>query len=131
MAFPRLDGALGSLRRLLSRGGQAVQTPQVSPNAHNSPAAPAENVNADFPHSPNSINSSAELPADRVLVETDAPYLAPGRHRGKRNEPAFVLETARVLAETRNVTFEEIAGQTTENFFRLFSKVPRQAAAAA
>jgi TatD DNase family protein len=74
---------------------------------------------------------AAALPADRILVETDAPYLAPGRHRGKRNEPAFVIETARVLAETRNVAFEEIARQTTENFFRLFSKVPRQAAAAA
>ncbi|HEY6254886.1 MAG TPA: TatD family hydrolase [Xanthobacteraceae bacterium] len=74
---------------------------------------------------------AAELPGDRILVETDAPYLAPGRHRGKRNEPAFVVETAKVLAQTRNVAFEEIARQTTENFFRLFSKVPRQAAAAA
>jgi TatD DNase family protein len=74
---------------------------------------------------------AAELPADRILVETDAPYLAPGRHRGKRNEPAYVVETAKVLAETRNVAFEAIARQTTENFFRLFSKVPRQAAAAA
>jgi TatD DNase family protein len=74
---------------------------------------------------------AAELPADRILVETDAPYLAPGRHRGKRNEPSYVVETAKVLAETRNVAFEEIARQTTENFFRLFSKVPRQAAAAA
>jgi len=74
---------------------------------------------------------AAELPAERILVETDAPYLAPGRHRGKRNEPAFVVETARVLAETRKVAFEEIARATTENFFRLFSKVPRQAAAAA
>jgi TatD DNase family protein len=74
---------------------------------------------------------AAELPADRILVETDAPYLSPGRHRGKRNEPAYVVETAKVLAQTRNVTFDEIARQTTENFFRLFSKVPRQAAAAA
>src|ERR1700704_5622428 len=70
---------------------------------------------------------AAALPADRFLVETDAPSLAPGRHRGKRNEPAFVVETAKVLAETRNVSFEEIARQTTENFFRLFSKVPRHA----
>ncbi len=67
---------------------------------------------------------AAELPPERVLVETDAPYLAPGKHRGKRNEPAFVVETARVLAETRGVTLDEIARQTTENFFRLFGKVP-------
>ncbi len=68
---------------------------------------------------------AAELPADRILVETDAPYLAPGRHRGKRNEPAFVVETANVLAEARGVSFETIARQTSANFFRLFSKVPR------
>jgi TatD DNase family protein len=74
---------------------------------------------------------AAELPADRILVETDAPYLAPGRHRGKRNEPAFVVDTAQVLAQTRGVSFDEIARQTTENFFKLFSKVPRAAAAAA
>jgi TatD DNase family protein len=67
---------------------------------------------------------AAELPADRILVETDAPYLAPGKFRGKRCEPAYVVETARVLAETRGVTPDEIARQTTENFFRLFSKVP-------
>lgn len=70
---------------------------------------------------------AAELPADRILVETDAPYLAPGKMRGKRNEPAFVVETARVLAGTRSVSLEEIAEQTTQNFFRLFSKVPRPA----
>ncbi len=74
---------------------------------------------------------AASLPADRILVETDAPYLAPGRHRGKRNEPSFVVETAKVLADTRGVSFEEIGRQTTENFFRLFNKVPRFAAAAA
>jgi TatD DNase family protein len=74
---------------------------------------------------------AASLPADRILVETDAPYLAPGKFRGKRNEPAYVVETAKVLAELRNVSVEEIARQTTENFFRLFAKVPRDAAAAA
>ena len=68
-----------------------------------------------------------ELPADRILVETDAPYLAPLPYRGKRNEPAFVVETAKVLAATRSVTADEIARRTTENFFRLFSKVPRTA----
>jgi TatD DNase family protein len=71
---------------------------------------------------------AASLPADRFLVETDAPYLAPGKFRGKRNEPAYVVETAKVLAETRGVSFEELARQTTDNFFRLFAKVPRPAA---
>ena len=51
---------------------------------------------------------AAELPADRIMVETDAPYLAPGKFRGKRNEPAYVVETAKVLAETRGVSLEEI-----------------------
>jgi TatD DNase family protein len=74
---------------------------------------------------------AAELPADRILVETDAPYLAPGPWRGKRNEPAYVTETARVLAHTRGVSAEDIARQTTDNFFRLFTKVPRDAMKAA
>jgi TatD DNase family protein len=74
---------------------------------------------------------AAELPADRILVETDAPYLAPGKFRGKRNEPAYVVETAKVLADTRGVSLETIARETNDNFFRLFSKVPRGDAAAA
>jgi TatD DNase family protein len=74
---------------------------------------------------------AAALPAERVLVETDAPYLAPLPFRGKRNEPSYVVETAKVLAETRGVSLEEIARQTTENFFRLFDKVPRELGKAA
>lgn len=72
---------------------------------------------------------AAELPADRIMVETDAPYLAPGKFRGKRNEPSYVVETAKILAETRGVSLDELSRQTTETFFRLFSKVPRQDAA--
>ncbi len=72
---------------------------------------------------------AASLPDDRFLVETDAPYLAPGKFRGKRNEPAYVVETAKILADTRNVSLDELTRVTTDNFFRLFSKVPRPAAA--
>jgi TatD DNase family protein len=68
---------------------------------------------------------AAEVPADRLLVETDAPYLAPTPHRGSRNEPAYVAETVKILAEIRGVTPDEIAARTTENFHRLFRKVPR------
>ena len=74
---------------------------------------------------------AAALPADRILVETDSPYLAPVPYRGKRCEPAYVVETAKVLAETRGVTFDEVARQTGENFFRLFNKVPQTIPAAA
>jgi TatD DNase family protein len=63
-----------------------------------------------------------DLPANRILVETDAPYLAPVPHRGKRNEPAFVTDTAKALAALRGVGLDELARQTTENFFRLFPK---------
>jgi TatD DNase family protein len=65
---------------------------------------------------------AAELPADRILVETDAPYLAPGKFRGKTNEPSYVVETGRVIAEARGVAPDEMARQTTENFYRLFAK---------
>lgn len=67
------------------------------------------------------------VPRDRLLVETDAPYLAPMPHRGRRNEPAYVVNTARVLAETIGVDTDEIARLTTENALRLFAKMPRPA----
>jgi TatD DNase family protein len=68
-----------------------------------------------------------DVPEDRLLVETDAPYLAPLPWRGKRNEPAYVAHTAKVLAEVKGVTPEEMAAATTANFARLFTKVPREA----
>jgi TatD DNase family protein len=67
---------------------------------------------------------AAEVPMERLLVETDAPYLAPPPHRGRRNEPAFTRETAAVLAEVKGVDLETIATSTSDNFFRLFRKVP-------
>ena len=66
------------------------------------------------------------VPADRLLVETDAPYLAPVPYRGRTNEPAFVADTARFLAELRGVDFETLAQQTTDNFFELFPLATRQ-----
>lgn len=72
---------------------------------------------------------AATVPHDRLLVETDAPYLAPVPNRGKRNEPAFVAHTAHVLAETIGLSDAETADLTTENFFRLFKKASRDAAA--
>ena len=72
---------------------------------------------------------AAELPADRIMVETDSPFLAPAKFRGKRNEPSYVVEVARVLADARGVSLEEISRQTTQNFFRLFSKVRPETAA--
>lgn len=62
------------------------------------------------------------VPLERLLVETDAPFLAPVPHRGKTNEPSFVVHTAAMLAELKGVTAEELAATTTGNFFRLFTK---------
>jgi TatD DNase family protein len=73
---------------------------------------------------------AAEVPLDRLLVETDAPFLAPEPMRGKRNEPALVVHTAAALARVRGLTPEAFAAVTTENFFRLFAKVPRPTGAA-
>jgi TatD DNase family protein len=73
-----------------------------------------------------------DVPLERMLVETDAPFLAPVPHRGKRNEPAYVADTARVLAEVKGLSEAEIAAATTRNALALFSKMPplRQGAAA-
>lgn len=70
------------------------------------------------------------VPLDRVLVETDAPYLAPNRHRGKRNEPAYVVETAAELARVKGISPGELARATTDNFYRLYAKAPREKAIA-
>jgi len=67
------------------------------------------------------------LPLDRLLIETDAPYLAPVPKRGKRNEPSFVAHTGALLAELKQVGMEELARATTDNFFRLFDKAERPA----
>ncbi len=72
---------------------------------------------------------AASVPLDRLLVETDAPFLAPGKYRGKRNEPAYVVETAKELAKVKGISQDELARITTENFFRLYAKVPQPVAA--
>lgn len=68
------------------------------------------------------------VPVERLLIETDAPYLAPVPHRGKRNEPSFVKETNKIVAELKNIDEESCARITTENFFRLFDKAKPEAA---
>lgn len=66
------------------------------------------------------------VPMDRILVETDCPYLAPMPHRGKRNEPSFVVHTAQMVADLKGMAVADVAAQTTDNFFRLFAKAKRQ-----
>jgi TatD DNase family protein len=66
-----------------------------------------------------------DLPLDRLLIETDAPYLAPMPLRGKTNEPAFIVHTASAVAALKNVPVEELARETSANFFRLFAKAAR------
>jgi TatD DNase family protein len=82
---------------------------------------------ATFKNSTALRNIIKSVPLDRLLVETDAPFLAPVPHRGKTNEPAFVVHTANMLAELKGVTPEELATMTTQNFFGLFSKIQRPA----
>lgn len=78
-----------------------------------------------FPKSEELRAIAKTIPHDRLLVETDAPYLAPKRWRGKRNEPSYVVNTAEVLAETLDLSYAHMARITTDNAFRLFTKMPR------
>jgi len=77
---------------------------------------------AAFPKSQELRDIFATAPVDRILVETDSPYLAPPPHRGKRNEPAYTAHTARIGAEVFGLSYENFAAQTTANFDRLFWK---------
>lgn len=80
--------------------------------------------NSTFPKAQNLRDVAKALPLASILIETDSPYLAPHPYRGKRNEPAYVLEVARTLASVRNLSADEIAAATSENFRRLF-RLPR------
>jgi TatD DNase family protein len=77
-----------------------------------------------FPNASPLAEIAARMPADRILVETDCPYLAPVPHRGKRNEPAFVADTVRFIAGIRNVSPEELSAQAAANFNSLFALKP-------
>jgi len=87
--------------------------------------------NVTFPKAQQIRDAALQVPLDRMLIETDSPYLAPVPHRGKRNEPAFVVETARKLGDLRNLPVSAIGEQTSRNFYNFFksteiaeSKVP-------
>jgi len=77
--------------------------------------------NVTFPKAQQIRDAALQVPLDRMLIETDSPYLAPIPHRGKRNEPAFVPEVARQLGELRGLPADEMGLQTTQNFYRFFS----------
>ena len=87
--------------------------------------------NVTFPKAQQIRDPALEVPLDRMLIETDSPYLAPVPHRGKRNEPAFVKETARTLGELRGLSSDQVGELTSRNFYKFFkltetaeSKVP-------
>ena len=81
--------------------------------------------NITFPKAQPIRDAAAQVPLDRILVETDAPFLAPIPNRGKRNEPAWVREVAVKLAEVRGIDPETVASRTTENFHRFFGTAPQ------
>jgi len=76
--------------------------------------------NVTFPKAQQIRDAALEVPLDRMLIETDCPYLAPVPHRGNRNEPAFVKETARKLGELRGLTMDEVGERTARNFYNFF-----------
>jgi TatD DNase family protein len=76
--------------------------------------------NLTFPKAQQIREAALHVPLDRMFIETDAPYLAPVPHRGKRNEPAFVKETARKMGELRGLSMDEIGGLTSSNFYKFF-----------
>ena len=76
--------------------------------------------NVTFPKAQQIRDAALEVPLDRMLIETDAPYLAPVPHRGKRNEPAFVKQTAAKLGELRRLSMEQVGEQTSRNFYKFF-----------
>jgi TatD DNase family protein len=80
--------------------------------------------NVTFPKAQNIRDAALLCPLDRMLIETDSPYLAPVPHRGKRNEPAHVRDTAAYLAQLKSMRTEELGRATSENFYRFFAVSP-------
>jgi len=78
--------------------------------------------NVSFPKAENIRSAAKQVPLDRMLIETDSPFLAPVPHRGKRNEPAFVVNTAETIAQLRGMSKEEVGSRTAKNFYALFPK---------
>ena len=103
--FHSFAGGLGMARSLIARGFYLGFSGMIT-----------------FPKGDDVRAVVAELPRDRELVETDTPYLAPVPYRGRRNEPAYVVEVAERLAAERGETYDEVCRRSGENFFRLFSK---------
>jgi TatD DNase family protein len=80
--------------------------------------------NITFPKAQPIRDAAQMVPLDRMLIETDSPYLAPVPHRGQRNEPAFVTEVARQIGDLRGLPAEQIGSQTARNFYRFFGLAP-------
>ena len=117
-AFPAILHCFSSTRALAERGIELGLTVSFSGIL-------------TFKNSQDIRDIARDMPRDRVLVETDAPYLAPVPNRGKRNEPAYVADTAAVLAEVWEMDVDSVRKQTTENFLNVFSKVPKLSSAEA